>query len=82
MRTWQKWDTFIWIQSLNPGFVGNNIHGAETEESEMIKTHVLVALVGQVEVKSRDIIEQGRRIMTSDGQFIWLRLSNGNVFIK
>ena len=36
----------------------------------MVKTHVLVALVGQVEVKSRDIIEQGRRIMTSDGQFI------------
>jgi len=36
----------------------------------MVKTHILVALVGQVEVKSGDIVEVGRRIMTTDGQFI------------
>lgn len=48
----------------------------------MTKTHILVALVGQVELNSNDIIENGRKITTTDGQFIGLRLANGNVFIK
>jgi hypothetical protein len=80
-RVWQVGDPFIGVHSTNPGFIGNNIESEKTKE-EMEQTHVLVALLGQVKINSSDIIEQGRRVMTSDGQFIGWKLSNGKVFIR
>jgi hypothetical protein len=81
-RAWQTGDPFIGVQSLNPGFVGNNINGAETNETAMRVTHVLVALVGQVEIVGNTVIEQNRKVSTTDGQFIGWRLANGKVYIN
>jgi hypothetical protein len=82
MRAWQTGDPFVGIQSTNPGFVGNNVLGAEGTEEELQRDHVLVALIGQVEIGSADIVEKGRQVLASDGQFIGWRLSNGKVFVS
>jgi len=82
MRVWQAGDPLIGVQSTNPGFVGNNVFGAKGTEEELQRDHVLVALIGQVEIESADIVEKGREIFTSDGQFVGWRLSNGRVFLK
>jgi len=81
-RVWREGDPLIGVQSVNPGFVGNNVMGAESTEDEMRQNYVLVALIGQAEIKSENIVEEGRKVMTSDGQFIGWKLSNGKVFIK
>ena len=80
-RVWQEGDPFIGIYSLDPGFVGN-IAGTMATEEQMEKAHVLVALVGQVEIRSDDIMEENRKVFTKDNQFIGWRLSNGKVFVK
>ena len=80
-RVWQEGDPFIGIHSLDPGFVGN-IAGTMATEEQMEKAHVLVALVGQVEIRSDDIMEENRKVFTKDNQFIGWRLSNGKVFVK
>lgn len=82
VRNWQFGDPLIGIQSTNPGFIGNNPYGAEDNTSLLNKTHVLVALVGQVELNSLKIVENNRRVETVDGQFIGYRLNTNKVFIK
>ena len=79
VRVWQPGDPLIGVQSTNPGFVGNNIDGAETDWEKMRETHVLVALIGQVDIKSGTVVEEGRKVSTDDGQFIGWRLANGKV---
>jgi hypothetical protein len=81
-RIWRKDDPFIGVQSMNPGFIGNNTIGAEDTPKEMKEDHVLVALIGQVEIRSNNISEKDRRVSTSDGQFIGWKLANGKVFVK
>ena len=80
VRVWQPGDPLIGVQSTNPGFVGNNIDGAETDHAKMRETHALVALMGQVRVESTNTIEEGRKVLTEDGQFIGWRLADGKVF--
>ena len=48
----------------------------------MKQNYVLVALVGQVRILSDDIREDGRKVFTTDGQFIGWRLANDKVFVK
>ncbi|MFH1428930.1 MAG: hypothetical protein ABIH39_04220, partial [Candidatus Margulisiibacteriota bacterium] len=81
-RVWQAGDPLLGVQSMNPAFIGNNIDGSETDAEQMKQAHVLVALVGQVEITSSNIVETGREVKTSDGQFIGWRLANGKVYIK
>jgi hypothetical protein len=81
-RIWRKDDPLMGVQSMNPGFISNNTIGAEDTPKEMKEDHVLVALIGQVEIRSDDITEKGKRVSTSDGQFIGWRLANGKVFVK
>lgn len=81
-RVWRKRDVLIGVQSMNPGFIGNNFLGVEGTEEDMKKSHVLVALVGQVEIRSDDIREKDRKVFTTDNQLIGWRLSSGKVLIK
>ena len=39
--------------------------------------YVMVALSGQVELESPDAVEQGRKVLTLDGQLIGWRLEDG-----
>jgi len=82
VRVWRKGDPFIGVHSINPGFIGNNIGGTSTKVEDMDKGYILVALIGQVEIKSNDIMEKYRKVMTSDAQLIGWRLANGKVYLK
>ncbi len=81
-RVWRKGDPFLGVQSTTPGFIGNNIKGTDSRPEKMEKDYVLVALMGQVEIESNDITEEGRMIKTTDGQFIGWRLEDGRIFIR
>jgi len=81
VRVWQEGDPFIGVQSLDPGFVGN-IAGTLTTEQEMQEDYALVALIGQVEIRSDDIIEENKTVFTKNRQFIGWRLSTNKVFLK
>ncbi|MFC1540553.1 beta strand repeat-containing protein [Candidatus Margulisiibacteriota bacterium] len=82
VRVWRKGDPYVGVQSVNPGFIGNGIGGADSQDDELRKTHVLVALIGQVLIKHGEIIEQDRKVTTADGQFVGWKLADGRVFIK
>ena len=80
-RVWQQGDPFIGVQSTNPAFVGNNMLKAEGTREQLERDYVVVALLGQVEVLSSDVLEADGKLTTSDGQFIGWRLATGKVYI-
>lgn len=82
VRVWREYDPLIGVQSVNPGFVGNNIQAENTNEDMLAEGYALVGLVGQLSIRS-PIFEKDGRIYTPDGeQFIGYRLTDGKVFLN
>ncbi len=76
VRAWEKGDPFIGVVSSNPGFVGNKKIGGPKDFD------VLVALLGQVNIKDKDKISiNGSLVKTIDGQKIGYKLSDGRILI-
>ena len=75
VRRWKAGDPLVGIVSAAPGFVGN-------KQYKDSKDHILVSLVGQVELKDANIMKENGLVKTTDGQRIGYSLSNGKVLIK
>jgi len=71
-------DYYIGIHSSDPSIVGNRL--LETN-NEMEDTHVLVGLLGQLNVDKSQIVIENRIVRTLDGQRIGILLNNGKVLI-
>ncbi len=81
VRVWREGDPFIGVQSINPGFVGNNLEAENSREDMVANGYVLVGLVGQITIIDNVINEDGI-VYTTDGQFIGYRLSDGKVLLQ
>jgi hypothetical protein len=77
-RKYQPGDRFLGVHSDKPAVVGNRI---KENDREMRYTHVLVGLLGQLEVHSDQINISGNLAYTRDGQYVGIKLSNGKVFV-
>ncbi len=76
-RALREGDPLMGIVSIAPGFTGN------TYNSDSNKKKVLIALVGQVDIKDLHKIKTDNGVVkTTDGQKIGYLLANGKVFIK
>ncbi len=77
-RTYQAGDKFIGIHSSNPAVVGNRM---KESEEEMQETHVLVGLLGQLEVDPDQITVENNLVYTKDGTYVGVMLSNDKVLV-
>jgi hypothetical protein len=82
VRVWQRGDPFVGIQSPNPGFVGNVFDWDKLDDKTRKKDYACVGLMGQLTLNSKDVVEEGRKVMTADGQLIGWKLSSGKIFIN
>ena len=73
-RKYQAGDKLLGIVSTSPGVVGNS----DIKD----KKSVLVALMGQVPVKSKSVRFFGNSVKTIDGQQIGFLLASGDVYIN
>jgi hypothetical protein len=64
------------VHSKKPAITGNQL------KNDMRTTHVLVALVGQVEIDESQIQITGHLVKTRDGIKVGILLSNGRVMLK
>lgn len=77
-RKYRPGDWFIGVCSTKPAYVGNRL--SETDE-EMAKTHILVGLLGQIDINEEQVIIEGRIVKTTDSIEIGILLNNGKVLI-
>jgi len=82
VRTWQKGDPLVGVQSTDPSFVGNHIGGPNIEPETLEEDYVMVALTGQARLDSKNFTETNRKVETTDGQMIGYRLADNKIFLK
>ncbi|MBI2870460.1 MAG: hypothetical protein HYY14_01990 [Candidatus Omnitrophica bacterium] len=75
-RKWQMGDPLVGVTSTHPAFIGNT--AGETAE----EPHVLVALVGMVDIKDTEAVTEGRIVKTPDGQRVGYLLADGKVILS
>jgi hypothetical protein len=75
-RKYRQGDILVGVHSENPAIVGNQA------ENDMGDTHVLVALVGQVNINESQVDIIGRIVKTKDDKMVGVILSNGRVLMK
>lgn len=76
-RKYEKGDHFLGIYSASPIIAAN----AKGTDAEMIKTHVLVGLLGQLDFDRSQTVIEGRIVKTLDGAYVGILLSNDKVLI-
>jgi len=77
-RKYRPGDRFLGIYSTSPAYTGNRT--METDE-EMEEGHLLVGLMGQLEVDFGQVVVEGRRVSTPDGIEVGILLSNNRVLL-
>ncbi len=82
VRVWRIGDPFIGICSAHSGSLDHVNKNSGMPETEPSDHYIRVQMVGQADIRSEDIVEEGRRVMTPDGQVIGWRLPNGTVLIR
>jgi hypothetical protein len=80
VRKYRSGDMLMGIYSEEPGFAGSR--DLDKTYNEMMKTHALVGLVGQVDYSKKQTKNIGNKIYTEDGKLIGYLLSNGRVYIN
>jgi len=75
-RKYRNGDILVGVHSENPAIVGNQA------ENDMEDTHVLVALVGQVNITESQVDIIGRIVKTKDDKMVGVILSSGRVLLK
>ncbi len=75
-RQYQPGDEYVGVHSENPGIAGNSI------DHEMSDDHVLVSLLGQVNVDPAQIKILDGIVYTLDDKKIGIELSSGKVLLK
>ncbi|MDD5040924.1 MAG: LamG domain-containing protein [Candidatus Peribacteraceae bacterium] len=76
-RRYRAGDEFIGIASDGKGFVGNGDRGIEDNPH-----FTLVGLLGQLHVRSEEVVIRGRVVLTHDNQRIGILLENGRVLLR
>ena len=79
VRKYQSGDAIVGIYSQHPVVVGGQPKGMT--EDEMRKDHVLVALVGQVDVDGGQVTIKDGKVFTTDGFKLGYWLASGKVLI-
>ena len=74
-RRYQAGDILIGVHSGNPAILGN--HAGENID----QTHVMVALLGQVDINRAQIKTDGRKVFSFDGKFVGILLASDRIYI-
>lgn len=80
VRQYQPGDLLLGVYAEKPGFVGN--HPVDKNEQEMMGTHALVSLMGQVDVAPDQVRMEEKTVYTQDGKRVGYQFSNGRVLLR